>query len=326
MLDRARLLRRSARLLPLLPALAALAGPPSAAAYGWPVRPFNRAHPIRAAFGDPRYHVGAESQVSAFHFGVDVVAPDGTAVYAVEPGYVHARPTTVTVGRRSGRRFEYWHIFPVVRTGEHVRKHELLGFIRPGWGHVHFAESFRGAYKNPLRRQALTPYVDHTRPTVEFVQLVSPTGAPVNPAHVTGLVNIEASAFDTPQIPPPAPWQVARFAPAALWWDIGGPDAVSDSSLTVDFGLGLPANYLYNFIYAPGTYQNKPNRPGRYLFWLAQSLDTSALPDGTYQIEVFAEDTRGNIGTQTLVFQTANGSTVRGGRVAAGRLGPDLIQ
>ena len=271
MTDRARLLRASApALLPVLLALAALAGPPSAAAYGWPVKPFNRPHPIRAAFGDPRYHFGAESRVSAFHFGIDIVAPDGTAVYAVEPGYVHARPTDVTVSRTSGRRFEYWHIYPVVRSGERVRKHQLLGFVRPGWGHVHFAESFDGAYKDPLRHQALTPFHDHTRPTVEFVQLVSPSGAPVNPAHVTGIVDIEASAYDTPPLAPPSPWQVARLAPATLWWELGGPDALSNSSLSIDFTLGLPPNDLYTFVYAPGTYQNKPNRPGRYLFWLVR--------------------------------------------------------
>ena len=56
------------------------------------------------------------------------------------------------------------------------------------------------------------------------------------------------------------------------------------------------------------------------------SLDTSTLPDGTYDVRVFAEDTRGNIGTQTLVFQTANGSTAGVGVAAAERLGLERTQ
>jgi hypothetical protein len=34
--------------------LLALALPAAAAAYSWPVRPFNKQHPIRGFFGDPR--------------------------------------------------------------------------------------------------------------------------------------------------------------------------------------------------------------------------------------------------------------------------------
>ncbi len=293
----------------MLVTLVAVGVSPTAAAYSWPVKPFKRPHPIRGAFGDARYHVGAESQVSAFHFGVDIVARDGTPVYAVEPGYVHARSADVTISGRSGRHFGYWHIRPVVHTDQHVRRHQLLGYVRPGWGHVHFAESFRGAYKNPLRPGALTPFYDHTRPTVDLVQLLSPSGAPVDDSHVSGLVDIVADAYDTPPLAPPPPWQGARLAPAAIWWVLTGPDAISQSYLVEDFALDLPLNFLYSFIYAPGTYQNKPFRPGRYLFWLAHSFDTTALPDGHYNLEVIAEDTRGNIGTQTLAFQTANGVT-----------------
>jgi hypothetical protein len=35
------------------------------------------------------------------------------------------------------------------------------------------------------------------------------------------------------------------------------------------------------------------------------------VPDGAYQLEVFAEDTRGHIGARTLDFVTANGVTMR---------------
>src|SRR5262245_57312365 len=44
--------------------------------YGWPVKPFNRQHPVRAFLNDPR--IGSNGGTS-FHFGIDVSAPDGTA-------------------------------------------------------------------------------------------------------------------------------------------------------------------------------------------------------------------------------------------------------
>ena len=300
--------------------------PAAATAYGWPLKPFHKQHPIRGGFGDPRYHVGAESQVSSFHFGVDIVARTGEAVYSVEPGFAHARASHVVVARASGRRFEYWHIRPVIRSSRYVRRHQLLGYVRPGWGHVHFAESFRGAYRDPLRRGALTPYYDPTTPVVSFVQLVGPAGEVVNDGRVTGMVNVVAGAYDTPPQPPRPPWQVARLAPAAIWWVLTGPDGLTETSVAVDFIDGLPINPLYPFVYAPGTYQNKPNRPGLYLFWLAHFLDTSAGPDGRYQLKVFAGDTRGNVGTQTLSFTTANGVSTRWAPPSPGHVDADVPQ
>src|SRR5439155_9746125 len=117
-------------------AVLSLVATPAAAAYGWPLKPFRKPHPIRGTFGDPRFHLSAEGALSAFHFGVDIAARDGTAVYAVAPGFVRARRTDVTVRRRNGRAFGYWHIRPVVHTGQHVRVHQLLGYIMPAWGHV----------------------------------------------------------------------------------------------------------------------------------------------------------------------------------------------
>ena len=93
----------------------------SAHAYSWPVKPFDKMHAVRGAFDDPRYHLGAEGALSAFHFGVDIAVKDGTPVYSVSPGYVRSHPDNVSVRRPgSGRDFGYWHIHPVVHTGQHV--------------------------------------------------------------------------------------------------------------------------------------------------------------------------------------------------------------
>src|SRR5713226_184666 len=292
----------------ILTPLLALLLAPAAGAYGWPVKPFNKPHPIRGSFGDPRFHLDVEGALSAFHFGVDIAAPDGTAVYAVEPGVVVRRyRSSVTVARDSGRRFSYWHIQPVVRSGTYVRLHQLLGHILPGWAHVHFAESMRGAYRNPLRKGALAPFYEHTVPTIESVQLLAPDGSPVDSGHVGGLIDIEASVYDTPPNAPPPPWDMARLAPASVWWNLtDSAGTFIQSDYAVNFESGLPPNSLYNWIYAPGTYQNKPHRAGHYLLWLAHELDTTALPNGSYRLDFFASDTRGNTGEFTFEFTLAN--------------------
>ena len=59
-----------------------------------PVKPFDEQHPVRGFFCDPR--IGAKGS-KAFHFGVDVAAPDGTAVAASS-----AAPSTPKAPRTSG--------------------------------------------------------------------------------------------------------------------------------------------------------------------------------------------------------------------------------
>jgi hypothetical protein len=166
----------------------------------------------------------------------------------------------------------------------------------------------RGAYRNPLRKGALAPFYDHTVPTIESVQLLTPDGSPVDTGHVAGLIDIEASVYDIPPIAPPPPWDMARLAPASVWWNLT--DTVGtfiQSEYVVNFESALPPNSLYDWIYAPGTYQNKPRRAGHYLFWLAHELDTTGLPNGSYRLDVFASDTRGNTGEFTVEFTIANG-------------------
>ena len=55
--------------------------------YGWPVEPFDKQHAVRGFFCDPR---NPDPAHESFHFGVDVSAPDGTPVFAVEAGTVHS--------------------------------------------------------------------------------------------------------------------------------------------------------------------------------------------------------------------------------------------
>jgi len=229
--------------------------------------------------------------------------PDGTAVYAVAPGYVTAHKADVTITRPNGRAFGYWHIKPVVRSGKRVRLHQLIGHVLKGWGHVHFAESIGREYRNPLRKGALQPFYDHTTPVVDNMAFVDQDGSLMSSSRVHGDVNVRAEVYDLPPIAPKSPWEVARLTPAIVWWRL---DGVTGWNLAVDFHFALMPATLYNWIYAPGTYQNKAHRPGNYLFWITHDLDTTTLPDGRYRLEIEAVDTRWNMGTNAIDFTVAN--------------------
>lgn len=293
-------------------AVVSLALPGVAHAYGWPLKPFNEMHALRGTFDDPRFHVGVNQKAYAnFHFGVDIAAPDGTPVYAVEPGLVVRGPQLVNVRRPNRRAFGYWHILPVVHTGQHVRLHQLLGYVAHGWGHVHFAETVAGRYRNPLRKGALTPYKDPNAPVVASIsveQVEGHTLQTVSTGALSGTVAIVADAYEVPTIEPPAPWNRARLVPSLVRWRLipSDGDPPTEWLVAADFRRRLLPEWMFSTIYAPGTYQNKPNRPGSYRFWLTQSLDTTSIRDGSYSIEVQATNMSGVTGDAMLPITIAN--------------------
>ena len=77
----------------------ATAGASTASAYGWPVKPFDRQHPVRGFFGDPRIGMTPKGMHSGFHFGIDISCPNGTPVYATLDGRSGSSPSD----RRSSR-------------------------------------------------------------------------------------------------------------------------------------------------------------------------------------------------------------------------------
>ena len=87
--------------------------------YGWPLKPFDRPHPVRANLNDPR--ISGPSK--AFHFGIDVSAPNGTAVYAVEAGKVHLEDPRAISVLNGDVAFGYWHVVPAVAHHQLVAKH-----------------------------------------------------------------------------------------------------------------------------------------------------------------------------------------------------------
>jgi hypothetical protein len=288
-----------------------LMAPGVAHAYGWPVKPFDRMHAIRGTLDDPRFHVAPDlTWKGSFHFGVDIAAPDGTPVYAVEAGTIVRGPDWVNVRRPNRREFGYWHVRPVVSTGMQVRLHQLLGYVLPGWGHVHFAETVAGRYRNPLRKGALTPFRELSAPVVAAISVERLDGhalQAIGPS-VSGTVALIADAYELPSITPDPPWNRARLVPSLVRWRLipDNGDPPTRWQTVADFRTRLLPAFMYSTIYAPGTYQNKPNRPGQYRFWLTESLDSTTLPNGVYWIDVQATNMRGEVGENMLAVTIAN--------------------
>ncbi len=266
--------------------VAGLSAPALAHAYGWPVKPFNQQHAIRGAFDDPRLF-------GSFHFGVDISVPDGTAIYAVAPGTVFRYSDAIAVRQPDGHEFSYWHVQATVPEHSYVQTGDQIGFVRPGFGHVHFAEFDGTTYVNPLRPGALTPFADTTTPIV----------GPIEVQETDGSVQATVEAYDPPPITPPPPWQNAMWTPALIRWRlVQNGLAVVPWTVAVDSSTYHPKS-AFNSVYAPGTHQNFPGRTGRFVFWLTHGI---ALQDGHYAIEVQASDTRGNTGTGSLAFDVEN--------------------
>jgi hypothetical protein len=276
-------------------------------AYPWPVAPFDRQHPVRGFFGDPR--IGAEGGAT-FHTGIDVSAPDGTPVHAVSPGRISIAGPQIVVVVAPGRNFGYWHIVPAVANGDHVPLHGLLGHVAAGWGHVHLTEHTttpapQGTYWNPLRPGALTPFADFGPPVVS--RITSPGGV------LFGVVELTAEALDHPPIAAPPPWDGIPVTPALVRWRlVRDARPVAPWRVAADFRVSFTprvaegSDARFSRVYAPGTRQNHPNHPGRFRYRLGRRLDTRRYPDGRYHIEVEAADVRGNRGRRKAAVTINN--------------------
>jgi len=295
-------------------AAAALAAAAGASAYGWPVRPFDRQHPIRGFFGDPRtkYENGVLADpfdgpsFVSFHQGIDIAAPDGTPVYPVLSGTAHyLGAATLNVDTGNDRVFQYFHIVPIVGEGQHVvARRTVLGYVQPPYGHVHLTEINQGDVVNPLQRGHLTPYVDRTRPAIREAFFRNQTGVIQTSLGLCGRVEIDADALDLPPVPVPGSFRGLPVAPALVRWTITrlSGAAVVPWRTAADFRRTLPGNARFFDVYAKGTYENAPrfgsqqytSMPGRYLFLLAGNYDTSSLPNGAYVLGVKVADIRGN--------------------------------
>ena len=273
-------------------------------AYGWPVAPFTEQHPVRANFGDPRTRFAGQqgddalltgSGTFSFHQGVDISAPDGSPVYAVNSGRItRARGGRVTVDCGNGRSFQYWHIEPVARVGQHaVAGRTLLGFIQPKREHVHLTHLEHSRAVNPLAPGHISPYRDSTTPRVLEIAARPSVG---------GRLRFAVSAVDMPALEVPGRWHGFPVSPALVTWRIERSGHVVSSGTAHDVRRVEPKNDRFWDTFARGTYQNWPivegrklqGMPGAYVYRLELSRAASELAAGMYTLKITVADTRGN--------------------------------
>ena len=300
--------------------------------YGWPVKPFNRQHPIRGYFGDPRtVFTGAPSArklmsgagTLSFHFGVDISAPDGTPVYPVRSGTVAILSSeAIQVSSGDGFAAQYWHLVPLVHSGQEVVAYRtVIGRIKRSAHHVHFTELEGGVAVNPLARGHLAPYADHTRPVINSISFHRRlAGAPLLDEFVSGRIHVIADVSDEPAMPIRSPkyWRGMPVSPALLTWRIEqlwSGKVVIPRTTAFDVRRHIPSKDAFRTFYAPGTHQNLPQfttrrfgwMPGKYLYRLTHStFDTHRLHNGVYRVVVTATDTRGNQASGSANFTVTN--------------------
>src|SRR5262245_45582555 len=120
--------------IPVAPASASGSG------YNWPVKPFDRPHPVRGNFGDPRTTFAGSptprslmtsSGIFALHFGIDIATADATPIYPVRSGTATLiNDRVVAVDSGNGFVAEYWHIVPTIKSGQKVEAYKtVLGHV-----------------------------------------------------------------------------------------------------------------------------------------------------------------------------------------------------
>ena len=270
--------------------------------YSWPIEPFDTPHPVRAYFNDPR--ISGRSR--AFHFGIDISAPNGTAVYAVEAGMVHledARAISVAAASSSSATGMWCRPWGTARG----LPAQLLGQIDAPWLHVHFAERRGGVYRDPLRPGALTPWHDGTRPKVTRI-LFSRNGTELPAASVHGAVDVIAEAHDTPPVSVPPPWNGLPVTPARLRWRVlRGAETVRPWHTPVDFRATLlPKSAFRRGSTRPGPARTTPASPA----CTASTSPTPGAPRCSRTATTSSRSRRsisyGNAGTRTQRFTLAN--------------------
>jgi hypothetical protein len=292
--------------------------------YHWPVKPFDRQHPIRGAFGDPRTvnldepfgwtgpnEIGAHS----FHNGVDIVAAPGTPVYPVVSGWVaKAKPDEIVIDTYDGRAFQYYHLAKArnIRQGKRVVvDRTVLGRIRHIYGHVHLTEIDNHLVHNPLDYGHLEPYSDWTQPVATELDLANgPVPSPLAGRAIRPGDLLAVAAYDPPAMDSPGEWSGLPQVPALVEWRLFHAGTYTPWQVVVDFRETEPPPRDFWSIYAPGTYQNHPvfdhrlfTNPGRYLFRLNLP---SVLQPGLYRLQVQVADIRHNSSSTTWTLQVAN--------------------
>lgn len=302
--------------------------------FRWPVAPFDRAHPIRASFGEPRglLRLGlnlrgkqralalrrmdqiAPAGRRVIHTGVDIVAPDLTPVYAVRSGI--ARTSGAGYGRHViVGHFGYWHLTDAVATGTHViALQTVIGRVYPGQGHVHltrYGPGFRPV--NPLGAGGLTPYRDSAPPRIGPLIAYGPRGRRVSTEALRAPVVLAVQAYDVQSLGG-LHTGLYRLAWTLYPWRSARPLIGPVEVLRLD-ALPSPAEGAAMYTLASGRhglctrfwYRLSARGP-----WNDGLFHAERLPAGRYRLVVSASDERGNSARRTFGLRvTQPGASAR---------------
>ncbi len=173
---------------------------PPGAINGWPLKPFQEQHMLRAGLNELR--------PSGFHLGIDIMALERQNVYAIQSGYAHILQRRGIGARVRIGNYIYWHVKIFVHEGQYVRAYEtVVGrmfayYVR----HLHLSEvGGSGGYLNPLRPggRVLSPWTDYEPPVI---------GAP----QISGDGSVTVDAFDPQSFAGVIYYATPVLAPAAL--------------------------------------------------------------------------------------------------------------
>ena len=292
--------------------------------YSWPVKPFDQSHEIVGTFAEFRNTLSSDH----FHNAVDIPYPDGEPVYPSLDGQVYYIVSSgsnayVSVGTQIGnkwKRITYLHITPnpKIYLGKEVKAGvDTLGYIHSGMGHVHLIErelvnniSDYAVEINNLREGGgLTPYTDTWAPiihenTLEFRLNNSDIKLPAN--GLTSKVDIIIKIEEQNGASRGARNNGTYIAGFRLWT----PDTLQIAYAPSDSGVRYrfdrkPLNEDVHRVFLEGeaTLSNPvyiiTNGKGadyinRTRYVDDKYLNTDALPEGDYLLEIFSEDTRHN--------------------------------
>jgi murein DD-endopeptidase MepM/ murein hydrolase activator NlpD len=263
---------------------------PPGALDGWPLKPFHAQHPLRSGLNELR--------PANLHIGIDIQALDGTPVYAVQSGIASLEGLGTVESRVIVGNYEYWHVQPLVQSGQYVRAHQtVIGRIIRGAGHLHLSEVQGGAYLNPLRPggRVLAPYSDTEEPVIGAVR------------RDAGTVDVEV--FDPQSFRQTIKYRTPVLAPAAVAWRAR--DAAGRPITPLTFAYRGSQHYpssMAGVIYGPGT--TEPDHPGpapggwacfwRWVICVPRwNYRLPGVPVDAASVSVYAWDWAGNVAMRT---------------------------
>ena len=209
----------------VLAAVLCLAAAPAALAYGWPLKPFHKAHPIRGNFGDPRTIFSDPFEPSGPFGGCALLVPQRPRhLRRARPGRLPGR-----LGRRACSRPRRGHRPRLRRPDLQVHAHHPERLRRAAGDRLqdgprpHRRDRLARPLQRdrqhdrdqPARHEAPRPYSDGTKPKVASFLLREPNGKAFATRGVAGSVELIAQAYDMPALafrapgsatPSPRPW------------------------------------------------------------------------------------------------------------------------